>query len=528
MRKGRSISPVANPVLVGAVTILVVVVAVFLAYNANNGLPFVPTTQINVDMTSGSNLVKGNEVREGGFRVGVVSGITPIALTGKPETVGNEKSVDQPTVGARVMIKLDKKVGKIPADSTVTVRQRSALGLKYLEFTRGKSTTKYLQDGDTIPASQTKVPVQIDEVFRMFDRPTRIASRGNLTEFGNALTTRGADLNTTIQTLPSFLTHLTPVMSNLADNRTQLARFFQSLGRFTGTLAPVAHVNAQLFTDMATTFGAISKDPAALKSTIAQSPPTLDVSTSSLRAQIPFLQDTAKFGHDLNLATGELRRALPVINPALRVGIPTLRRLPELNTDLRDALNALNDLASAPTTSIALRALIGTVTTLNPTLRYLGPYVTVCNFWNYFWTFIAEQFSEESPTGEQQRALFQFANQQKNNVAQSNATLPANGQQVPPGQDPEYLHAQPYGAAIDDQGNADCEAGQRGYPARLSKYAPPDYFVATDPHTPGNQGPDFKTFDDRDKPPSQRQLDTDHVPAGETYTRDPGGVGAVP
>ncbi|HEX3316831.1 MAG TPA: hypothetical protein VHR88_02365, partial [Solirubrobacteraceae bacterium] len=269
------------------------------------------------------------------------------------------------------------------------------------------------------------MPVQIDEVFRMFDRPTRIASRGNLTEFGKALTTRGADLNTTIQAAPSFFTHLAPVMANLADNRTQLARFFQSLGRFTGTLSPVAHVNAQLFTDMGTTFAAISKDPEALKATIAKSTPTLDVSTSSLRAQIPFLQDTAKFGHDLNLATGELRRALPVINPALRVGIPTLKRLPELNTDLRDALSALNDLAAAPTTSIALRALIGTVATLNPTLRYLGPYVTVCNFWNYFWTFIAEQFSESSPTGEQQRALFQFANQQKNNVAQSNATAPA-------------------------------------------------------------------------------------------------------
>jgi ABC-type transporter Mla subunit MlaD len=78
----------------------------------------VPTTQIDVDMTSGSNLVKGNEVHEGGFRVGVISGITPIALTGKAENVGSEKGVDQPTVGARVTIKLDKKVGKIPADST--------------------------------------------------------------------------------------------------------------------------------------------------------------------------------------------------------------------------------------------------------------------------------------------------------------------------------------------------------------------------------------------------------------------------
>ena len=32
----------ASPTMVGAITTLIVIVAVFLAYNANNGLPFVP------------------------------------------------------------------------------------------------------------------------------------------------------------------------------------------------------------------------------------------------------------------------------------------------------------------------------------------------------------------------------------------------------------------------------------------------------------------------------------------------------
>ena len=528
MRRRGSASVVANPVLVGAVTVLVVVVAVFLAYNANNGLPFVPTTEIKVQLANGSNLVKGNEVREGGYRIGVISGISPIALNGKAENVGAEKGVDQPTVGAQVTVKLDKKTGKLPTDSTVEVRPRSALGLKYLQLTRGKSTTKFLKDGDTIPVSQTKVPVQIDDVFKIFDRPTRIAEEDNLTGFGNALTERGPDLNQTVQVAPSFFTHLAPVMSNLADNRTQLARFFTTLDRFSGVLAPVAGVNAQLFTDMGTTFAALSRDPKALKATIAKAPPTLDVSTRSLHDQMPFLNDTTKFGHDLDLATGELRRALPIVNPALRTGIPVLKRSTELNDDLRESLGALRDLSQAPTTNLALRGLMATVGTLNPTLRYLGPYVTVCNFWNYFWTFLAEQFSEDDPTGNTQRALFQFANHQKNSVGTSNATGPANGENVPPGEDPEYLHAQPYGAAVDDQGNADCEAGQRGYPARLSKYAPQNLFVSMDPHTPGDQGPNFKSFDDRDKPPKDRQLDTNHVPPGETFTRDPGGIGAVP
>ena len=70
-RPGSSV--LANPVLVGAVTLLVTLVAVFLAYNANNGLPFVPTTELHVQLPSGANVVRGNEVRTGGFRVGIVT-----------------------------------------------------------------------------------------------------------------------------------------------------------------------------------------------------------------------------------------------------------------------------------------------------------------------------------------------------------------------------------------------------------------------------------------------------------------------
>src|SRR5205807_9443801 len=70
----------ANPVLIGAVTVLVAVVAVFLAYNATNGLPFVPTRQLKVDFTNIAALVDGNDVREVGFRVGVVSEMKRIVL----------------------------------------------------------------------------------------------------------------------------------------------------------------------------------------------------------------------------------------------------------------------------------------------------------------------------------------------------------------------------------------------------------------------------------------------------------------
>ena len=78
MRNRRDVSIAANPILIGAATLLVTVVGVFLAYNANNGLPFVPTYDVKVLVPDAAELVKGNDVRVGGKRIGTVAAIKPV------------------------------------------------------------------------------------------------------------------------------------------------------------------------------------------------------------------------------------------------------------------------------------------------------------------------------------------------------------------------------------------------------------------------------------------------------------------
>src|SRR3954462_13978036 len=135
MRASRP-SVLGSPVLVGAITVLVIVVGVFLAYNANNGLPFVPTYDVNVHVPSGADLVPGNDVRVGGDRVGVVNKITPV----------RDNRGHASTVPGR---KLEKTVAPLASDTTVIVRPRSALGLKYVELTPGNSN-RALVAGDTL------------------------------------------------------------------------------------------------------------------------------------------------------------------------------------------------------------------------------------------------------------------------------------------------------------------------------------------------------------------------------------------
>ncbi len=224
-RSSRSIA--ANPTLIGAATVLVIVVAVFLAYNANSGLPFVPAYSLKAQVPSGAQLVAGNEVRLGGTRVGVVDTIRPRALA-------NGRVI------AELGLKLETTVKPLPTDSTIIVRPRSALGLKYVELTRGTGAQGF-EEGATIPLRQaTPEPVEFDEALSAFDEPTREASRRNLTEFGNALAGRGEDLNVALENLDPLLVNLTPVMRNLADRRTQLGRFVEALGASASAVAPVA------------------------------------------------------------------------------------------------------------------------------------------------------------------------------------------------------------------------------------------------------------------------------------------------
>src|ERR1700743_444653 len=113
-----------SPVRVGAVTVLVVIVAVFLAYNANNGLPFVSTYNLKALVPNADALVKANEGRIRGAAGAVVKSVVPVQLKNGE-------------VEAELSLSLDKSAEPIPNDSTILVPPKSPLGLKSLQLPPG-------------------------------------------------------------------------------------------------------------------------------------------------------------------------------------------------------------------------------------------------------------------------------------------------------------------------------------------------------------------------------------------------------
>jgi virulence factor Mce-like protein len=449
MRNRSGISGVASsPILVGAVTVLVVIVAVFLAYNANNGLPFVSTYDLKARVPNADALVKGNEVRIGGVRVGVVKEVVPVQL-------------EDGEVAAELSLSLDKNAEPLPVDSTITVRPKSALGLKFLQVTPGESDEGF-EAGDLIPVTSAKPePVDIDEFFDMFDEPTRDAIRQNLAGFGNALAGRGPQLNEAIGALRRLVVNGQPILRKIVEPSTNFAGFWRSLEALSATVAPVAETQAQMFVALDRTFAAFARvSRPYIQETIEKSPPTLDEVNADLPAIRPFLRDSARFFTALQPGAKALARTSPVIADSLHAGIPVLNASPVLYNQLQPTAQALVDFQEAAGVFNGLDLLTDTNKLLKPSLAYITPSQTVCNYWSLTFKFLANANSQGNSNGNWLQFI-SFAPPEGPNSESTFAAAPAND--TSPNRTKNHLHYNPYPkTAAPGQGNV-CEAGNEKY-----------------------------------------------------------------
>ncbi|MEX1141593.1 MAG: MlaD family protein [Thermoleophilaceae bacterium] len=465
-----------SPVLVGAVTLIVTMVAVFLSFNANEGLPFVPTYDLTANVPNANGLVRGNEVRMGGSRIGVVTDIEA-----DPKEDGS--------VAANLALELDERVMPLPRDSTLIVRPRSALGLKYVEVTRGDSEDGY-SEGDTIPlaASQTETQ-EIDDFFNMFDAPTRVGSRTNLETFGAAFAGRGTSLNATFAELGPLVEKLEPVMRNVNAPRTAFARLFPALEQAASEAAPVAGEQAALFAALDTTFTAWASVSDSLQETISEGPPALETATRELPRQRPFLADSEELFRRFRPAFASLGAAAPGLARAFRVGEPALRRSPALNRRLTRTLAIVDEFGDDPRVPSGLARLTSTAELARPTLAYLEPAQTRCNYGALFFRNLARITSMSDVVGSMLLVSPIALPLQVGSLAGPSA-VPANGPEPP--SDPDdlpdslstlkdyplgrfdsllgnsYLHSNPYPNTAAPGQPLECEAGNEGYPGAKS------------------------------------------------------------
>jgi phospholipid/cholesterol/gamma-HCH transport system substrate-binding protein len=448
----------ASPTLVGAITTLIVILAVFLAYNANNGLPFVPSYRISVEVPNAETLVPGNDVRIGGVRVGFVEAVDPVQ---DPQTGA---------VHAKVDLKLDKTVDPLPRDSSVVVRAKSALGLKYLEINKGTSKLGY-PEGSILPLRAAHPnPIEIDQVLNTFDPATRHAAQANLVAFGDALAGRGPDLNAALGELQPLVRRLVPVARNLASRKTGLGRFFDALADTAAEVAPVAETQAQLFVALDSTFGAFAAVARPfIQDTISETPPTLDTLTRTGPPIRRFLGDSATLFAELRPGVKSLSENSPAIAAAFETGARVLPGAPRLNAQIAPTTRTLEAFATNPGVKGGVRRSTQFFDFLNPTLRFVTPAQTFCNYGSLLFRNASDLLSVGDGIGTWQRFTVYSGGQtvefppgeNSSNSENSPSAGPANGPESSVRQ--QFLHANPYPYTAAPGQPHVCEAGNEKY-----------------------------------------------------------------
>lgn len=441
----------ASPVLVGAITCVIAVVAVFFSYNANKGLPFVPTYEVKAELPSAASLVSGNEVRIAGVRVGIVSEV-------------NAKQLDDGRSIAVATMNLDESIRPIPEDSTVLVRQRSAMGLKYLLLTPGASD-EGLKEGGTLPESQAEETVDMDQWFNMFQEPVRRAIQKNLAEYGGAFAARGADINQIIGDLPPLLALAEPVARNLSSQKTDLRGFVRGLSQAAAEVAPVAETQADMFVQLDTAFTALAE--------VAR-PYIQDSITEGVQAELavirngprirPFLLTSAEFMDALRPGAKALGESAPIVSDSFDVGIPVLRSSPQLYDQLAPTARSLRNFGESTQVNDGLTTLISTQEILTPLLRQVTPSQNVCNYFALLLGNVADATLPHNSDGHWVRAVSVLPQVGTNSEAGPAATYAQGGGNPPNTVDINYLRSNPYpNTAAPGQSTRECEPGN--YPA---------------------------------------------------------------
>ena len=119
--------------------------------------------------------------------------------------VGKVKTIDLSDDGRTdAEIELNNQYAPIPQDSRAILRQKTLLGETYVELTPGSNTAPDIPEGGKLETAQVAPTVELDEILRAFDKPTREAFQVWQQDLGKGIEGQGAGFSEFLGVLPAF------------------------------------------------------------------------------------------------------------------------------------------------------------------------------------------------------------------------------------------------------------------------------------------------------------------------------------
>jgi virulence factor Mce-like protein len=304
--------------------------------------------QVKIDFDEATQLADTADVR--------ISGVT----------VGRVRETELAGDRTRATIEIKPRYAPLPRNTRAILRLKTLLGETYVELTPGDKRAPPLPDGAVLPRSQVGSTVELDEILRAVDRPTRAALQRFVKGLAAGVDERGPDLNAAIGNLQPVAGQTTELMTVLDSQRGAVRRLIADTGT---VFAALGQRRGELQ-------GLITAGDRVLRSTSrrnAELAETVEILPTTLRELRPTLRDLELLVADATPVVRDLRPAARALGPTLR---DTVALAPELEGLFRDVDRVIDVAATAlPATTELVDAARPVFRVLTPTLDELKPVV---------------------------------------------------------------------------------------------------------------------------------------------------------
>ncbi len=311
-------------------------------WNAFGGpVPFGPEGyKVRVPVNEAAQLAVESDVRISNVSVGRVKKI-------ELEDEGENRDL------AIATLEIQEPYAPIPEDTRAILRQKTLLGETYVELTQGDKDGPSLEEDGTLPRAQVSEAVQLDEIFRTFDEPTRLALQSWMQNAALALDGRGADLNAAIGNLEPFAEEANNLLRTLETQDQATSQFVKNTGEVFGALSERQGQLQGLIRNSGTVFNTTAQRNEDLRETFRVLPTFLDESRLTLarlesfsRNANPLITQLRPSGRELSGTLKQVAKVSPDfkgffigirrIARSAKTGLPALQKI--LRTDLPPVL----------------------------------------------------------------------------------------------------------------------------------------------------------------------------------------------
>lgn len=352
----------ANPITVGLIAIVVIGLIVYFGFTKDN--PFSQPFQFKAVFSSANSIRLSSPVRIAGVNVGKV-----VKVEGQDGTNN-----------AVVTMEMQDQGLPIHKDAELKIRPRIFLeGNFFVDLKPGTPEAPTISDGETIPAGQTAIPVQLDQVLTSLQQNTRKNLQVLLIELGAGLTAKPTPEEnaqqppltqgkTAAEALNNSLLYSEPALKNSAlvnqalqgvtpDDLPNLVRGLAATStKLVGSEAQLG----SLVDNFDTTMAAIASEQSAVRQSVKLLGPTVKNAYASLGSLNAALPSLAQFSLDFIPGVEQTQPTIDAVTPWVAQATPLVSQseLGGVAANLQPSTESLAQLSAA------------TIPTLTQTLNF--------------------------------------------------------------------------------------------------------------------------------------------------------------